>query len=112
MIVDSNEKVVAVNWAFTNEDGSLSNQFKLAEPYGETPLAEVTEEKAVEWLEAQLPNTAEELTAAITRAKEQQEYAATLSAYNANSGGAPTPIVVEVPEEAPVEEPVEAPVEA
>jgi len=112
MIVDSSEKVVAVNWAFTNEDGSLSNQFKLAEPYGETPLAEVTEEKAVEWLEAQLPNTAEELTAAITRAKEQQEYAATLSAYNANSGGAPTPIVVEVPEEAPVEEPVEAPVEA
>ena len=103
MIVDSNEKVVAVNWAFTNEDGSLSNQFKLAEPYGETPLAEVTEEKAVEWLEAQLPNTAEELTAAITRAKEQQAYEQTLSAYTANSGEAPSKVVVEVPEEVPVE---------
>ena len=92
MIVDSNEKVVAVNWAFTNEDGSLSNQFNLAEPYGDTPLSEVTEEKAVEWLEAQLPNTAEELTAAITESKEQQAYAATLSAYTANSGKAPSKI--------------------
>ena len=92
MIVDSNEKVVTVNWAFTNEDGSLSNQFKLAEPYGDTPLAEVTEEKAVEWLEAQLSDTAEVLSAAITARKKQQEYAATLSAYTANSGKAPSKI--------------------
>jgi len=107
MIVDSNEKVVAVNWAFTNEDGSLSNQFKLLEPYGDTPLTEVTEEKAVEWLEAQLSNTAEELSAAITARKEQQEYAATLSAYNANSGGAPTKVAVETPEENSTETPEE-----
>jgi len=98
MIVDSNDKVVAVNWAFTNEDGSLSNQFKLAEPYGDTPLAEVTEEKAVEWLEAQLSDTAEVLSAAITARKKQQEYAATLSAYNANSGGEPTKVAVETSE--------------
>ena len=95
MIVDSNEKVVAVNWVFTNEDGLLSNQWKLAEPYGDTPLAEVTEEKAVEWLEDQLPNTAEELSAAITKRKAQEDYAATLSAYTANSGEAPTLITVE-----------------
>ena len=98
MIVDSNDKVVAVNWAFTNEDGTLSNQFKLAEPYGDTALAEVTEEKAVEWLEAQLPNTAEELSAAITARKTQVEYEATLSAYTANSGEAPTKVVVETNE--------------
>ena len=92
MIVDSNDKVVAVDWAFTNDDGVLSNQWKLAEPYGETPLAEVTEEKAVEWLEAQLPNTAEELSAAISARKAQVDYEATLSAYAANAGGPPTKV--------------------
>jgi len=92
MIVDSNEKVVAVDWAFTNSDGFVSNQFKLAEPYGDTPLAEVTEEKAVEWLSAQLPNTADELTAQITANKVQSDYDATLNTYTANSGEAPTKI--------------------
>ena len=92
MIVDSNDKVVAVDWAFTNNDGVLSNQWKLAQPYGETPLVAVTEEQAVEWLEAQLPNTAEELSAAISARKEQVDYEATLSAYTANAGGAPTKV--------------------
>ena len=92
MIVDSNDKVVAVDWAFTNNDGVLFNQWKLAEPYGDTALAEVTEEKAVEWLEAQLPNTAEELSAAISARKAQVDYEATLSAYAANAGGPPTKV--------------------
>jgi|TARA_B100000073_G_scaffold165831_1_gene137298 hypothetical protein len=102
MIVDSADKVVAVNWAFTNDDGVLSNQWKLAEPYGDTPLNEVTEEKAVEWLVAQLPNTAEELSAAISARKAEVEYEATLSAYNANAGAPPTKI--EPPTETPSEE--------
>lgn len=92
MIVDGSDKVVAVNWAFTNADGTLSNQWRLAEPYGDTALANVTEEKAIEWLESQLPNTAEELSAAITARKTQVDYEATFSAYTANSGGAPTKV--------------------
>ena len=47
MIVDSQEKVVALNWAYSNADGTLSNQHKLLEPYGTTPLHQVTEELAV-----------------------------------------------------------------
>ena len=81
MIVDGDNNVVALNWAYSNPDGTLSNQHKLATPYGDVALAEVTETVAVSWLEEQLGNTAEEFDAAIANRKAQTEYAATLVPY-------------------------------
>ena len=88
MIVDGNQKVVALNWAYSNADGTLNNQLKLAEPYGDVVLASVTEAVAIGWLEEQLGNTAEEFDAAIAQRKAQTEYANTLVAYNNDGAGA------------------------
>ena len=102
MIVDSQEKVVALNWAYSNADGTLSNQHKLLEPYGTTPLHQVTEELAVSWLEEQLQNTPEEFDAAISKRKAEVSYAQSLMPYQANPSAAPTRIVPEpAPEPAP-----------
>ena len=90
MIVDGQEKVIALDWAYTNADGTLSNQHKLLKPYGSTPLDQVTEEMAVGWLEEQLQNTAEDFDQAIANRKAQVEYEQTLVAYEANSKAAPT----------------------
>ena len=65
MIVDGDNNVVALNWAYSNPDGTLSNQLKLATPYGDVALAKVTETVAISWLEEQLGNTPEEFDAAI-----------------------------------------------
>ena len=88
MIVDGDQNVVALNWAYTNADGTLSNQLKLAQPYGDVALPAVTQELAVSWLEEQLGNTAEEFDAAITKRKTETEYAATLVAYESDGAGA------------------------
>ena len=106
MIVDSQEKVVALNWAYSNADGTLSNQHKLLEPYGTTPLHQVTEELAVSWLEEQLQNTPEEFDAAISKRKAEVAYAQSLMPYQANPSAAPTRIV---PEPAPAPEPAPEP---
>ena len=98
MIVDGQEKVVALNWAYSNADGTLSNQHKLSEPYGTTPLHQVTEQIAVSWLEEQLQNTPEEFDAAIAKRKAEVAYAETLVPYEAHPSSAPTRIV---PEPAP-----------
>ena len=97
MIVDGQEKVIAMDWVYSNADGQLSNQHRMFAPYGDTPLAQVTEEVAVSWLEEQLQNTAEELDEAIARRKAEVEYAKTLVPYEANSKAAPTRILT--PEE-------------
>ena len=106
MIVDGSEKVVALNWAYSNADGTLSNQHKLAEPYGTTPLHQVTEEIAVGWLEEQLQNTSEEFDAAISKRKAEVAYAESLVPYAAHPMAAPTRIV---PEPAPAPEPAPEP---
>ena len=87
MIVDGDQNVVALNWAYSNADGTLSNQLKLATPYGDIALAGVTETVAVSWLEEQLGNTAEEFDAAIAKHKEETEYAATLVSYSNDGAG-------------------------
>ncbi len=97
MIVDGEENVVALNWAYSNADGTLSNQLKLATPYGDVALADVTETLAISWLEAQLVNTAAEFDAAIAKRKQETEYAATLVAYDNDGAGAFQ--VVEAPAE-------------
>ena len=88
MIVDGGDNVVALNWAYSNADGTLSNQHKLAEPYGDVLLVSVTETVAISWLEEQLGNTAEEFDAAIAKRKADTEYAQTLVPYVSNGAGA------------------------
>ena len=97
MIVDGQEKVIALDWVYSNADGALSNQHKLAAPYGDTPLNQVTEEVAIGWLELQIKNTPEEFDTAIARRKAEVEYQQTFVAYEANSKAAPTRILT--PEE-------------
>ena len=90
IIADSKGVVVALNWAYSNVDGTLSNQLRLAEPIDVSsmvPRGDVTEAVAIEWLEAQLGNTSEEFDAAIAERKAQQEYAETLSAYSNDDNG-------------------------
>ena len=101
MIVDGDQNVVALNWAYSNADGTLSNQLKLATPYGDVALAEVTETVAVSWLEEQLGNTAEEFDAAIANRKAETEYAATLVSYVSNGDGAFQVYVAPEPEPQP-----------
>jgi len=88
MVVDGDQNVVALNWAYSNADGKLSNQHKLAKPYGSTKLAAVTEAVAISWLEEQLKNTAEEFDAAIAKRKTDSEYAQTLKPYVNDGAGA------------------------
>ena len=105
LIADPKGVVVALNWVYTNADGSVSNQLRLAEP-SETaemiPFADVTEVVAITWLEEQLGNTAEEFDAAIAQRKAEQEYADSLSAFVNNAGKFEA--VVEPVEEPAVEE--------
>ena len=97
MIVDGQEKVIAMDWVYSNADGQLSHQHRLLAPYGDTPLDQVTEEVAVGWLEEQLQNTPEEFDQAIANRKAQVEYQQTFVAYETNSKAAPTRILT--PEE-------------
>ena len=94
LIVDGEQNVVALDWAYSNADGTLSNQHKLLKPYGNTKLEAVTEEVAVSWLEEQLQNTTEEFDAAIAKRKAQVEYDQTLVPYAPHPDGPPTPITI------------------
>lgn len=91
MIADSDQNVVALDWVYSNEDGSVTNQHVLEQPYGTTPLDEVTEGLAITWLEEQLQNTPAEFDAAIAERKAAVEYEKTLSAYTPQPEGPPTP---------------------
>ncbi len=93
MIADGDQKVVALDWAYGNADGTLSNQHTLEKPYGDTPLADVTEELAITWLEQQLANTPEEFDAAIAGRKAAVKYEETLVAYAPHPDGPPVPII-------------------
>ena len=99
MIADGDRKVVALDWAYSNADGTLSNQHILQKPYGDTSFADVTEEVAVGWLTEQLSNTPEEFDAASAERKAAVEYEQTLAPYEPNPSGPPTPITVPVAEE-------------
>jgi len=95
MIVDHEQNVIALNWAYSNPDGTLSNQHVLEKPYGSTPLADVTTPIALQWLGEQLGNTAEEFDASIAEAKAAQEYNSQLAAYEPHESGPPTPTPTE-----------------
>ena len=96
IVSDTADKVVALCWSYENADGKLSNQWKLAQPYGDTPLKDCTEAILVKWLEEQIPNTAEDFDKQIANAKAQQEFNETLKPYTPHPDGPPTPITEEI----------------
>lgn len=87
-IADSAGAVVAIDWSYSNADGTLSNTLKLAMPAGDVPLDTIGEAILLTWLDEQLANTAEEFDAAITEAKQQREYSASLKRYVATGNDA------------------------
>ena len=107
MIVDSDQNIVALDWSYTNPDGTLSNQHRLLEPYGGTALDAITEELAITWLTEQLGNTSEDFDAAIAQRKAQSDYTQTLVAYEPHTGAPPTLLtqpIIETPEVVPPED--------
>lgn len=90
MIVDSSNEVIALDWSYSNDDGSLGGKHVLLEPYGNTPLADVTEAIAVGWLKEQLQNTEEEFTAALAERKAQEQFDDGCCNYTPNPAGPPT----------------------
>ena len=105
IVSNTTEKVIALNWAYENPDGKISNQWRLMEPYGDTPLASCTEEVLVGWLTAQLPNDSSDFDQQIANAKEQQEFAKTLAPYQPHPAGPPTPIAAEIEQPGGTQEP-------
>ena len=95
--IDAAQLVYTCNWTYTNADGTVSGTHKLTPPAegdATIPLEDVTEEILLNWLDAQLPNTAEEFDAQIAREKEvrDKEEALTVLSFG------------EIAEEEPVEE--------
>ena len=92
LIVDGSDMVVAMDWQYSNADGTLSrNQDEPALWHGTSDQSCYL--KALGWLNEQLQNTAEEFDAAI--AKAEVEYVQSLSAYETHRVTAPTKIVPE-----------------
>lgn len=106
MIVDSDQNIVALDWAYTNPDGTLSSQHRLLKPYGGALLDAVTEELAITWLTEQLKHTSEDFDAEIAQRKAQSDYAQTLVDYKPHAGAPPTRMtqpMTETPEVVPPE---------
>lgn len=87
MAVDANQKVVGLQWSYSNADGTLGNHLKLATPYGDVPLTTVTEATAISWLETQLGNTTEQFDAELAKRKAAAEYKETLVPYTCTDVG-------------------------
>ena len=81
-VADANDKIVSVDWVYTNADGAISNTHVLATPAGDFTLGAVTQATLVGWVEDQLQNTAAEFDAAISNAKTQAEYQAGFKKYD------------------------------
>ena len=96
IVCDTTQKVVALNWAYENDDGKLSNQWKLDQPYGDTPLSDCTDAVLLGWLQEQLPNTTAEFDRQIAAAKEAKEFEQTLKGYTPHPDGPPTPVTQEI----------------
>jgi len=95
--VDAAQLIYTCSWTYTNVDGTVSGTHKLTPPAegdATIPLEDVTEEILLSWLDAQLPNTAEEFDAQIAREKEAKDKEEALSVLSFG----------EVAEEEPVEE--------
>ena len=96
VVSDTNQKIVALNWAYENADGKLSNQWKLRKPYGDIPLKDCTESVLIGMLTEQLPNTAEDFDAQIASDNARAAEAATLQEYTPHESGPPTRVTQEI----------------
>ena len=96
IVCDTTQKVIALNWAYENADGKLSNQWKLQEPYGDTPLKDCTDAVLLSWLQSQLPNTSSDFDQQIAAAKEAHDFEETLKGYTPHPDGPPTPVTQEI----------------
>ena len=99
MIVSGGDKVVALDWAYTNEVGSVCNYYNLPEPYGDVPLSDCTQELMLEWLTAGEGMDASTYDAYISRRKQMEEEQAAISEYKPQPKAAPTKVVEESFEE-------------
>ena len=99
-VADADDKIVTLDWSYTNADGAISNTHRLATPAGDFALAAVTQSTLVGWLEDQLQNTAAEFDAAIANAKAQSEYQAGFKKYEREADE-----TYAIPAEAPVATP-------
>ena len=86
LVADAEGHVIALDWSFETEDGRVGNRWELLLPYGPTALEEVTEEVAIGWLEAQLPNSAEELADYLRSKAEREAAEAGYSDYTVGEG--------------------------
>ena len=98
IVVSSNgDKVVAIDWTYTNAKGQRDNRWPLDRPYGNTPLRDCTTEVLIGWLEEQFP---EGTTAGLDRlidediAREAEK--ASESSYMPHPDGPPTPVTQEI----------------
>jgi len=87
LVVDPDGYVVALDWSYSNEDGSLGNRLFLAKPYGATPLRRVTEEDTLSWLTSQLPNSEEEFIAQLRAQAESKAREAEMVDYAITESG-------------------------
>ena len=98
VVCDTSKKVIAIDWSYSNADGKVGNQWKLQQPYGDTPLATCTDSVLLGWLEEQLPNTPEDFDRQIADNKARAELQETLRDYTPHPSGPPTPVVMPVPD--------------
>jgi hypothetical protein len=80
-VADTDDKIVTVDWEYTNADGSVSNTHVLDTPAGDVAISAITQSTLVGWVEAQLDNTAADFDIAIANAKTQAEYQAGCKKY-------------------------------
>ena len=80
--VSNGDKVVSVDWTYSNGKGQRGNTWQLAKPYGNTPLKSCTETVLVGWLEEQFPEgTKEGLDRCIDQDNARKELEASIDTY-------------------------------
>ena len=112
VVTSEGDKVVAVDWTYSNDDGKRSNRWKLEQPYGDVPLKDCTEGVLLGWLNEQWPEgTIASLDRVIAEDKARREFEATESNYQPHDAGPPTPVTMPAPVAMPApvpDEPVKA----
>ena len=96
VVCDTTKKITALDWTYTNAEGSVGNQWELEKPYGDVPLEDCTEAVLLGMLTDQMPNTSEEFDVQIAANKARADEAATLQNYTPHTDGPPTPVTQEI----------------
>ena len=81
---DSEGLIYVCRWNYTNSDGTVGGTHALAAPeegYSIVPLGDIDKETLLEWLAAQLPNTADDFDAHIANNKAATEKVETSTTF-------------------------------